>query len=230
LVAERIVAGRYELLERLGPGWRARDADLGREVVLLLGEEADAAPEHPSIGRIFDRGEADGEQFAVFEYLPGEPEPTTLIQPPPPTVGRRLPRTRTLAILAGILLIAAAGIGAAFLATAGTSNSNEPTTGTLSLPVVTAPSTPPTEQSEPPPPTTTEQETTTEAQTTEAQTTEAQTTEAQTTAPTPTTAPSPTTAPPATTTPPPTTEPPPPTTTEEPPPTTTEEPPPPTTG
>ena len=190
-MAQRIVAGRYELLERLGPGWRARDADLGREVVLLLGDEADAAaadPTHPNIGRIFDRGEADGEQFAVFEYLPDEPEATTLIQPPPPTGGRRLPRARALAILAGIVLIAAAGIGAAFLATAGTSNSNEPTTGTLSLPVVTAPSAPPTEQSEPSPPTTTEQETTTA---------KTQTTEAQTTAPTPTTAPSPTTAPPA---------------------------------
>ena len=72
-MAQRIVAGRYELLEPLGPGWRARDADLGREVVVLLGDEADAAaaaPAHPSIGRIFDRGEADGEQFAVFEYVP----------------------------------------------------------------------------------------------------------------------------------------------------------------
>ena len=39
-MAQRIVAGRYELLERLGPGWRARDADLGREVVVLIGDEA----------------------------------------------------------------------------------------------------------------------------------------------------------------------------------------------
>ena len=151
---------------------------------MLLGDEADAAPTHPSIGRIFDRGEADGEQFAVFEYVPEaagpiEDEPATLIQAPPPSARRRLPPTRTLAIVAGVVLLALAGIGAAFLATAESSSTEEPTTGTLSVPAPTGTSAPSTEESEPPP-TTTEPETTTQEQTT---------------APAPTTAPPPTTAP-----------------------------------
>jgi hypothetical protein len=207
-VEQRTIAGRYVLEEPLGDSsWRATDTELGREVVVVLGDDAEVVAPHANIGQIFDRGEVDGEPFAVFEYAP-DAEPATLVLPPPPTARLRLPRSRTLAIVAGVVLLAAAGVGAALLATAGQSSTDQPT-GSLSVPVPTATSAPPTEESEPLP-TTTEQETTTQEPTT---------------APRPTTAPQPTTAPPV-----PTTEPPPPTTTAPPPPTTTEEPePPPTT-
>jgi hypothetical protein len=212
-VTQRTIAGRYVLEEPLGDSsWRATDTELGREVVVVLGDEAEAVAPHANIGQIFDRGEVDGEPFTVFEYAP-DAEPVTLIQSPAPTARLLLPRSRTLALVAGVVLLAAAGIGAALLATAGQSNTDQPT-GSLSVPVPTATSAPPTDESEPPP-TTTEQETTTQKETS---------TQATTTAPT--------TAPPRATTvpPPPTTVEPPPTTTEEPPPTTTEAtPPPPTT-
>lgn len=73
-VEQRLLAGRYELLEQLGDAtWRATDNELGREVVVRLGE-ADvpgAALAHPSIQRLFDQGEADGQRYAVLEYLAG---------------------------------------------------------------------------------------------------------------------------------------------------------------
>jgi serine/threonine protein kinase len=73
-MAERTIAGRYELLEPLGSGWRARDTELERDVFVRLGAAAEGgAPTlaHPSIARIFDQGEADGERYDVSEYLPG---------------------------------------------------------------------------------------------------------------------------------------------------------------
>lgn len=73
-MAERTIAGRYELTEPLGSGWRARDTELERDVFVQLGAAAEGgAPTlaHPNIARIFDQGEADGERYAVSEYLPG---------------------------------------------------------------------------------------------------------------------------------------------------------------
>lgn len=71
----RLLAGRYELHEPLGgSSWRATDTELGRDVVVRLGAAADvpgAALSHPSIERVFDQGEADGERYAVLEDLPG---------------------------------------------------------------------------------------------------------------------------------------------------------------
>src|SRR3990170_5846379 len=162
---QRTIAGRYALEEALGrSSWRATDTELGRQVGVVLGDEAEVVAAHTNIGQIFDRGEEDGERFVVFEYAP-DAEPAALIQPPTPTARLRLPRSRTLAIVAGVVLLVAAGIVAALLATAGLSNTDQPTTGSLSVPVPTATSAPPTDEGELPP-TTTEQETTTKATTT----------------------------------------------------------------
>jgi serine/threonine protein kinase len=75
---ERIVAGRYELHEPVGSGWRATDTELGRQVVVRLLPLGEPAPEartatlaHPNVARVFDQGEADGETYVVREYLPG---------------------------------------------------------------------------------------------------------------------------------------------------------------
>jgi len=75
---ERIVAGRYELHEPVGSGWRATDSELGRQVVVRLLPLGEPTPEartatlaHPNIARVFDQGEADGETYVVREYLPG---------------------------------------------------------------------------------------------------------------------------------------------------------------
>ena len=87
-VAERVIAGRYRLLELLGKGsmstvWLAEDAELGRNVALkAIGPRADrtrfdrearaaAALSHPHICGLFDYGQ-DGERtYMVLEYLPG---------------------------------------------------------------------------------------------------------------------------------------------------------------
>jgi serine/threonine protein kinase len=67
------LAGRYELLERVGSGWRALDTDLGREVLVRPAQETSAAAllDHPNVARVFDQGEADGERYVVLEYLTG---------------------------------------------------------------------------------------------------------------------------------------------------------------
>jgi serine/threonine protein kinase len=89
-----IIAGRYELRERLGAGgggtvFRAFDRDLGEEVALkLLGAEVDAdaawrervrrevklarriASHH--VCRVFDIGEAAGVRFLTMELIDGE--------------------------------------------------------------------------------------------------------------------------------------------------------------
>jgi eukaryotic-like serine/threonine-protein kinase len=77
-VAQRMIAGRYRLLEQLGAGalWHAEDTELEREVtVRLLSSDERASPavqlSHPSIVRVFDHGEEDGERFEVQEFVPG---------------------------------------------------------------------------------------------------------------------------------------------------------------
>ena len=63
------------LEEALGSSsWRATDTELERQVLVRFrpaGELAWATLSHPSIARVFDQGEADGERYAVLEFLPG---------------------------------------------------------------------------------------------------------------------------------------------------------------
>ncbi len=89
-----LIAGRYELEELVGTGgmssvYRAQDRLLERKVAIKLLHEhhsADAAYverfrrearaaaklSHPNIVTVIDRGEADGRQFIVFEYVDGK--------------------------------------------------------------------------------------------------------------------------------------------------------------
>ena len=89
-----VVADRYELEELVGTGgmssvFRARDRLLERSVALkILHEHYVADPDyverfrrearavaqlaHPNIVTVIDRGEQDGRQFIVFEYVDGE--------------------------------------------------------------------------------------------------------------------------------------------------------------
>jgi eukaryotic-like serine/threonine-protein kinase len=90
----QILAGRYELEELVGTGgmssvYRAHDRLLDRKVALKILHEhygsddtyvarfrhearAVAALSHPNIVTVIDRGEQDGRQFIVFEYVEGE--------------------------------------------------------------------------------------------------------------------------------------------------------------
>src|SRR4051812_1881148 len=88
---ERVLAGRYRMLERIDAGgagevWRARDERLGRDVaVKILGADADeafrerfgdearraAAVAHPNVVTVYDEGRSDGESFMVMEYIRG---------------------------------------------------------------------------------------------------------------------------------------------------------------
>jgi eukaryotic-like serine/threonine-protein kinase len=89
-----VVAERYELEELVGTGgmssvYRARDRLLERQVAIKVLHEhysrdedyverfrrearAAAKLSHPNIVTVIDRGEADGRQFIVFEYVDGE--------------------------------------------------------------------------------------------------------------------------------------------------------------
>jgi serine/threonine-protein kinase len=89
-----VIAERYELLELVGTGgmssvYKARDQLLERNVALKVlhphyGEDEEyverfrrearavAQLSHPNIVTVIDRGEADGHQFIVFEYIEGE--------------------------------------------------------------------------------------------------------------------------------------------------------------
>src|SRR6058998_308061 len=89
-----VLADRYELEELVGTGgmssvFRAHDRLLDRKVALKIlhqqysGDEeyverfrrearAVAALSHPNIVTVIDRGEHDGRQFIVFEYVDGE--------------------------------------------------------------------------------------------------------------------------------------------------------------
>ncbi len=89
-----LIAGRYELEELVGTGgmssvYRAQDRLLERKVAIKLLHEhytrdedyverfrrearAAAKLSHPNIVTVIDRGEADGRQFIVFEYVDGQ--------------------------------------------------------------------------------------------------------------------------------------------------------------
>jgi eukaryotic-like serine/threonine-protein kinase len=89
-----VIADRYELLELVGSGgmssvYKAHDRLLERNVALKVlhphyGEDAEyverfrrearavAQLSHPNIVTVIDRGEADGHQFIVFEFVDGE--------------------------------------------------------------------------------------------------------------------------------------------------------------
>src|SRR6478672_11782875 len=89
-----VIAGRYELEELVGKGgmssvYRAHDRLLERKVAIKLLHEhytadadyverfrrearAAAKLSHPNIVTVIDRGEADGRQFIVFEYVDGK--------------------------------------------------------------------------------------------------------------------------------------------------------------
>jgi eukaryotic-like serine/threonine-protein kinase len=86
-VDDLVIAGRYQLAERLGGGetadvWAATDLELDRKVaVKLLARGADptrfrrearavAALAHPNIATLYDYGEMDGRPFMAFQYLP----------------------------------------------------------------------------------------------------------------------------------------------------------------
>jgi serine/threonine-protein kinase len=93
VVGERL-AERYEVEELVGHGgmssvYKARDSLLERHVALKILHEQYSADEdfverfkrearsvaqlqHPNIVTVIDRGEADGRQFIVFEYIDGE--------------------------------------------------------------------------------------------------------------------------------------------------------------
>jgi tRNA A-37 threonylcarbamoyl transferase component Bud32 len=89
-----MIAGRYEVEEHVGHGgmssvYKARDSLLERNVALkILHEQYNADEEfverfkrearsvaqlqHPNIVTVIDRGEEDGRQYIVFEYIDGE--------------------------------------------------------------------------------------------------------------------------------------------------------------
>jgi len=93
-VVGEVIVERYELEELVGTGgmssvYRARDRLLERPVALkILHEQYTLDPEyverfrrearavaqlaHPNIVTVIDRGEQDGRQFIVFEYIDGE--------------------------------------------------------------------------------------------------------------------------------------------------------------
>jgi predicted Ser/Thr protein kinase len=88
-----LIDGRYEIEDLVGTGgmssvYRARDSVLGRRVALKILHEhfssddeyverfrrearAIARLNHPNIVTVIDRGEFEGRQFIVFEYVPG---------------------------------------------------------------------------------------------------------------------------------------------------------------
>src|SRR3954463_15169975 len=94
MVVGELVAERYELEELVGTGgmssvFRAHDRMLDRKVALKVLHEQYTEDEeyverfrrearsvaqlsHPNIVTVIDRGEADGRQFIVFEYVEGE--------------------------------------------------------------------------------------------------------------------------------------------------------------
>src|ERR687888_1103741 len=89
-----VLAGRYELEELVGTGgmssvYRAQDRLLDRKVALKILHEhygtddtyvarfrhearAVAALSHPNIVTVIDRGDENGRQYIVFEYVDGD--------------------------------------------------------------------------------------------------------------------------------------------------------------
>src|SRR6476620_1457609 len=94
VVVGELIAERYELEELVGKGgmstvYRAKDRLLERTVAIKILHEhfsrdedyverfrrearAAARLSHPNIVTVIDRGEADGRQFIVFEYVDGQ--------------------------------------------------------------------------------------------------------------------------------------------------------------
>ena len=94
VVVGELIAERYELEELVGTGgmssvYRAHDRLLERDVALKVlhqqfladGEQVErfrrearavAQLSHPNIVTVIDRGEQDGRQYIVFEYVDGE--------------------------------------------------------------------------------------------------------------------------------------------------------------
>jgi serine/threonine protein kinase len=89
---ERVLAGRYRLLERIDEGgagavWHATDERLGRDVaVKILGPDADeafrerfadearraASVQHPNVVTVYDEGRDGEDSFMVMEYVRGK--------------------------------------------------------------------------------------------------------------------------------------------------------------
>ncbi|HEX2288292.1 MAG TPA: protein kinase, partial [Gaiellaceae bacterium] len=89
-----VIAGRYELVELIGRGgmssvWKAHDRLLDRTIAIKLLHEQFTQDEeyverfrrearsvaqlsHPNIVTVIDRGEDEGRQYIVFEYVEGE--------------------------------------------------------------------------------------------------------------------------------------------------------------
>jgi eukaryotic-like serine/threonine-protein kinase len=89
-----VIAGRYELVELIGRGgmssvWKAHDRLLDRTIAIKLLHEQFTLDEeyverfrrearsvaqlsHPNIVTVIDRGEDEGRQYIVFEYVDGE--------------------------------------------------------------------------------------------------------------------------------------------------------------
>src|SRR5829696_5276438 len=110
----QVIAGRYELKELVGSGgmssvFRAHDRLLERNVALKVLHEhytedaeyvqrfrhearAVAQLSHPNIVTVIDRGEHEGRQFIVFEYVEGE------------NLKQRLERTGPMAVRDALLL------------------------------------------------------------------------------------------------------------------------------
>jgi len=109
-----VIAGRYELLELIGKGgmssvYKAHDRLLDRQIAIKIlhphftedeeyverfRREARAVAQlsHPNIVTVIDRGEDEGRQFIVFEYVEGE------------NLKQRLERTGPMAVRDALLL------------------------------------------------------------------------------------------------------------------------------
>src|SRR4051812_7190997 len=107
-----VLADRYELVELVGSGgmssvYRGRDRVLDRPVALkvlhlhFVGDDehverfrrearAVATLSHPNIVSVIDRGEEDGRQFIVFEYVDGDNLKRLIERNGPPPVERAL--------------------------------------------------------------------------------------------------------------------------------------------
>src|SRR5204863_4001910 len=109
-MSTELIADRYELLELVGAGgmssvYKAHDRLLERNVALKVlhphyvedqeyverfRREARAVAQlsHPNIVTVIDRGEADGHQFIVFEFVDGENLKELVQRNGPPPVRR----------------------------------------------------------------------------------------------------------------------------------------------
>lgn len=113
-----LIAGKYELRERLGRGgmgevWAGRDRDLHRNVAIkLLVRDDDASPDllhrfereavaaaqinHPNVVSLYDRGVHDGLQFLVMEHIDGTTLAHHMHEQAPMPVARALEITQEI--------------------------------------------------------------------------------------------------------------------------------------